>query len=139
MSATEPSAEPAVDAPVPAPVEAPVEQYARARVVTDSPDAARAVPVILRYDGQVRVTLPDAGEWVFPRDLLERGLRAPVSGGDIRIWPCGRVQAVIEFHRHANGHASGATVVQFDVKALIRFLRRTYTAAAPATAQRVTR
>ncbi|WP_338699310.1 SsgA family sporulation/cell division regulator [Streptomyces sp. Q6] len=130
-----------------------VEQYARARIVTDSPDAGRAVPVILRYEdrsaqgaqdgrsgpdgegGLVRVTLPDRGEWVFPRELLERGLRGPVTGGDIRIWPCGRVQAVIEFHRHTNG----ATVVQFDVKALIRFLRRTYTAVAPVTPQGVTR
>ncbi|MZD09972.1 SsgA family sporulation/cell division regulator [Streptomyces sp. SID5785] len=107
-----------------------VEQYVRARVVTDSPDAPRAVPVVLRYDdGQVRVTLPDAGDWSFPRELLERGLRAPAAAGDVRIWPCGRVQAVMEFHAH-----HGATVVQFDVKALIRFLRRTYTAVAPVRA-----
>ncbi|MEV3859591.1 SsgA family sporulation/cell division regulator [Streptomyces sp. NPDC050095] len=105
-----------------------VEQYARARVVTDSPDAARAVPVVLRYDGRVRVTLPDSSEWIFPRDLLERGLRSPVTGGDVQIWPCGRVQAVIEFHTR-----DGVTVMQFDVKALIRFLRRTYTAVTPAT------
>ncbi|MGY0017920.1 SsgA family sporulation/cell division regulator [Streptomyces sp. YJ-C3] len=115
------------------PAEQYVEQYARARVVTDSPDAARAVPVVLRYDGRVRVTLPDSGEWIFPRDLLERGLRAPVTGGDVRIWPCGRVQAVIEFHARGPEEPNGVTVVQFDVKALIRFLRRTYTAVTPAT------
>lgn len=38
-------------------------------------------------------------------------------------WPCGRVQAVAEFH---TGH--GVEVVQFDSKTLLRFLRRTYTA-----------
>ncbi|NEB81628.1 SsgA family sporulation/cell division regulator [Streptomyces sp. SID14478] len=117
-----------------------VEQYARARVVTDSPEAGRAVPVVLRYDGLVRVTLPDAfpgsGEWVFSRALLESGLRAPAGEGDVRIWPCGRVQAVIEFHAHEGGQPSGVTVVQFDVKALIRFLRRTYTAVTPATVPR---
>lgn len=116
-------------------VEPYVEQYTRAHLVTDSPEAPRSIAAVLRYDGQIRVTLPDSGEWVFPRELLERGLRSPASGGDIRIWPCGRVQAVIEFHRHANG----ATVVQFDVKALIRFLRRTYTAVAPASPQGITR
>jgi hypothetical protein len=104
-----------------------VEQYVRARVVTDSPDAPRAVPVVLSYaDGLIKVTLPDAGEWTFSRELLEHGLRVPASAGNVRIWPCGRVQTVIEFHAHR-----GATVVQFDVKALIRFLRRTYTSAAP--------
>ncbi|MEU6391334.1 SsgA family sporulation/cell division regulator [Streptomyces sp. NPDC046939] len=111
-----------------------VEQYVRAHVVTDSPDAHRAVPAVLRYDGRVRVSLPGRGEWVFPRDLLESGLRAPVSGEHIRIWPCGRVQAVIELHPRAEeaGQPNGVTVVQFDVKALIRFLRRTYTAVTPA-------
>ncbi|MFI0239763.1 SsgA family sporulation/cell division regulator [Streptomyces sp. NPDC016845] len=112
-----------------------VEQYVRAHVVTDSPDVHRAVPAVLRYDGQVRVTLPGAGAWAFPRDLLERGLRAPVRGEHIRIWPCGRVQVVIELHpreRQGPGQPNGVTVVQFDVKALIRFLRRTYTAVTPA-------
>ncbi|MER5439841.1 SsgA family sporulation/cell division regulator [Streptomyces sp. NPDC002790] len=111
-----------------------VEQYARARIVTDSPDAYRSVPAVLRCSGgTVHIALPGSGEWSFPRELLERGLRAPVSAGDVRIWPCGRVQAVIEFH--APEKPDGATVVQFDVKALIRFLRRTYTSVAPAPAQ----
>lgn len=39
------------------------------------------------------------------------------------MWPCGRVQAVVEFHTD-----NGVEVVQFDSKALLRFLRRTYTA-----------
>ncbi|MBO1336503.1 SsgA family sporulation/cell division regulator [Streptomyces sp. VRA16 Mangrove soil] len=114
-------------------VEQYVEQYARAHLVTDSPEAHRAIPVVLRYDGRIRVTLPGTGEWVFPRDLLERGLRAPATGGDVRVWPCGRVQTVIEFHTR-----EGVTVVQFDVKPLIRFLRRTYTAVTPHPSATVT-
>ncbi|WP_055490318.1 SsgA family sporulation/cell division regulator [Streptomyces sp. TP-A0356] len=105
-----------------------VEQYARAHVVTDSPEAPDAVPVILRYDPDadprsVRVGLPGPHEWAFSRDLLEKGLRAPAGLGDVRIWPCGRVQAVMEFHS-----ARGVEVVQFESKTLIRFLRRTYLA-----------
>ncbi|UUU33303.1 SsgA family sporulation/cell division regulator [Streptomyces sp. CA-210063] len=103
-----------------------VEQYARAHVVTDSPEDHDTVPVILRYDADtsaVRVGLPGPAEWAFPRDLLERGLRAPTTAGQVSIWPCGRVQAVMEFHS-----AQGVAVMQFDTKALIRFLRRTYTA-----------
>jgi hypothetical protein len=108
-----------------------VEQYARAHVVTDSPDAPDAVPIVLRYDPDadprsVRIGLPGPHEWAFSRDLLEEGLRAPVSTGDVRIWPCGRVQAVMEFHSK-----QGVEVVQLESKALVRFLRRTYTAGAP--------
>ncbi|WP_306323565.1 MULTISPECIES: SsgA family sporulation/cell division regulator [unclassified Streptomyces] len=115
-----------------------VEQYARARVVTDSPDAGRSIPTVLRCaDATVQVTLPGSGEWSFPRELLERGLRSPASGDNVRIWPCGRAQAVIEFHSPEK--PDEATVVQFDVKALIRFLRRTYTAAAPTAPQNVKR
>ena len=66
----------------------------------------------------VRGRLPGPDEWTFPRDLLERGLRTPTSSGPVSIWPCGRVQAVMEFHS-----AQGVAVMQFDTKALIRFLR----------------
>ncbi|MFG2307722.1 SsgA family sporulation/cell division regulator [Streptomyces sp. NPDC048566] len=112
-----------------------VEQYARAHIVTDTADSLdderRAVPVALRYDPesdppQVRITLPGPKEWVFSRELLEQGLRVPSGSGDVRVWPCGRVQAVLEFHS-----PKGVAVVQMDTKVLIRFLRRTYTAAAP--------
>ncbi|WP_328769328.1 SsgA family sporulation/cell division regulator [Streptomyces sp. NBC_00286] len=108
-----------------------VEQYARAHIVTDSAQETPAVPVALRYDpeaepAEVRVTLPGRHEWVVARDLLERGLRTPAASGDVRIWPCGRVQTVMEFHS-----PEGVAVVQFDEKALIRFLRRTYMAGAP--------
>ncbi|MCX4906220.1 SsgA family sporulation/cell division regulator [Streptomyces sp. NBC_00878] len=105
-----------------------VEQYARAHIVTDEAQDPPAVPVALRYDPvadprRVHIMLPGHHEWVFARDLLEQGLRAPAVAGDVHIWPLGRVQAVMEFHS-----PTGVEVVQFDSKALIRFLRRTYTA-----------
>ncbi|MFJ2305964.1 SsgA family sporulation/cell division regulator [Streptomyces sp. NPDC087787] len=110
-----------------------VEQHARAHILTeDVPDDAGAVPVVLRYDSlqdprAVMVDLPGPHEWTFPRSLLEQGLRAPAGSGDVRVWPCGRVQAVIEFHS-----TGGVSVVQLDTKAVLRFLRRTYRAASPA-------
>ncbi|MDQ0991400.1 SsgA family sporulation/cell division regulator [Streptomyces sp. V3I7] len=111
-----------------------VEQYARARIVTDEDagDEPGAVPVVLRYDAatdprSVRVRLPGPHEWAFPRELLERGLRGPARDGDVRVWPCGRVQTVVEFHS-----PHGVAVVQFDTKTLLRFLGRTYMAAAAA-------
>lgn len=113
-----------------------VEQYARARIVTDEDlrQDTPAVPVTLHYDPEtdprsVRIDLPDPlpgpHEWTFSRALLEQGLRAPAESGAIRVWPCGRVQAVVEFHS-----PNGVSVVQFESKALLRFLRRTYMAAA---------
>jgi len=113
-----------------------VEQYARAHIVTDADipldEELEAVPVTLRYDPEqnprsVRVGLPGAmgREWTFDRALLEQGLRAPAGSGEVRVWPCGRVQAVVEFHS-----AQGVSVVQFERQALQRFLRRTYMAAA---------
>ncbi|WP_031487581.1 SsgA family sporulation/cell division regulator [Streptomyces bicolor] len=117
-----------------------VEQYARAHIVTDADILAEeqdAVPVVLKYDPEVdprsvRVRLPgrEAHEWTFSRSLLEQGLRAPAESGEIRVWPCGRVQAVVEFHS-----AHGVSVVQFESKALMRFLRRTYLAGAPVAAE----
>ncbi|MFP3991912.1 SsgA family sporulation/cell division regulator [Streptomyces sp. E11-3] len=110
-----------------------VEEHARAHIVSDSPDEHRAVPVDLRYDPDadprtVRVSFPGPGarcEWAFTRELLERGLRAPARSGDVRIWPCGRVQAVMEFHS-----PQGVAVIEFDCVPLMRFLRRTYAAGA---------
>jgi hypothetical protein len=118
-----------------------VEQYARAHIVTDDDplDERGAVPVVLRYDPQtephaVRVSLPGSHEWTFPRSLLEQGLRAPAGTGDVRVWPCGRVQAVVEFHS-----PQGVLVVQFEIRTLIRFLQRTYAATAAATRAMVRR
>ncbi|MEV5639367.1 SsgA family sporulation/cell division regulator [Streptomyces flaveolus] len=117
-----------------------VEEYARAHILTDADlpdeDDGGAIPVVLRYDPDhdprsVCVALPGRGrsplarEWRFSRDLLERGLRTPAGSGEVRVWPCGRVQAVVEFHS-----PQGCSVVQFETRALIRFLRRTYAAAA---------
>lgn len=107
-----------------------VEQYARAHVVTDSVESEDTVRVLLRYDSEtdprsVHVNLPgvhdDPQDWEVSRDLMERGLRAPASSGDVSMWPCGRVQAVMEFHS-----AEGVEVMEFDAKVLIRFLRQTY-------------
>ncbi|MCY0919985.1 SsgA family sporulation/cell division regulator [Streptomyces sp. H27-G5] len=115
-----------------------VEERVRARVITDDP-LYRAIPVLLRFTSAeplaVRIVFPadlspegTDNEWVFPRALLEAGLTAPTGTGDVRVWPCGRVQAVVEFHS-----PEGVAVVQFDLSALRRFLRRTYApAAAPA-------
>ncbi|MFH8609437.1 SsgA family sporulation/cell division regulator [Streptomyces sp. NPDC018029] len=110
-----------------------VEQYARAHLVTDSSEGHRAVSVVLRYDPEadpdtVRIGLPGSPHRLFARQLLERGLRAPVTSGEVHVWPCGRVQTVVEFHER-----DGVTVVQFDASALIRFLRRTHTTATPVT------
>lgn len=108
-----------------------VEQYARAHIVNDEDPEDPAVPVVLRYDPEtdprsVRVGLPGPHEWTLSRSLLEQGLRVPVESGDVRVWPCGRVQAVVEFH-----DKQGVSVVQFDSKALLRFLRRTYLVGEP--------
>ena len=113
-----------------------VEQYARAHIVSDAAmplvEELEAVPVdpALRprpRPRSVRIGLPGTGgmSGSSRRDLLEQGLRAPTGSGEVRVWPCGRVQAVVEFHS-----AQGVSVVQFERKALLRFLRRTYMAAA---------
>ncbi|WP_327384928.1 SsgA family sporulation/cell division regulator [Streptomyces sp. NBC_01207] len=115
-----------------------VEERVRARVITDDP-LYRTIPVALRFAVAeplaVRIVFPAGlspegtdNEWVFPRALLEAGLQAPTGTGDVRIWPCGRVQAVVELHS-----PEGVAVVQFDIAALRRFLRRTYAPAAAAT------
>ncbi|CAL9444823.1 hypothetical protein SUDANB58_02329 [Streptomyces sp. enrichment culture] len=115
-----------------------VEQYARVHVLTDAdlPDEedGGAVPVVLRYDPEddprsVRIGLPGRGSrgWTLSRALLEQGLRMPAGTGEVRVWPCGRVQTVVEFHT-----AQGCSVVQFETKTLLRFLTRTYRAATAA-------
>lgn len=115
-----------------------IEERVRARVITDDP-LYRAIPVSLRFVHDeplaVRIVFPadlspegTDNEWVFPLALLEAGLQAPTGTGDVRVWPCGRVQAVVEFHS-----PEGVAVVQFDIAALRRFLRRTYATAPAAT------
>ncbi|MCX4692856.1 SsgA family sporulation/cell division regulator [Streptomyces sp. NBC_01408] len=112
-----------------------IEERVSARVITDDP-LYRKIPVVLRFVPAeplaVRIVFPadlspegTDNEWVFPLALLEAGLLAPTGTGDVRVWPCGRVQAVVEFHS-----PDGVAVIQFDIAALRRFLRRTYAPAA---------
>ncbi|MEU6438886.1 SsgA family sporulation/cell division regulator [Streptomyces sp. NPDC047046] len=111
-----------------------IEQYVRVRVCASGPDEAETLPVLLRYDPATDATLvglafpgtEGAHDHVFARALLEEGLRSPAETAALRIWPCGRAQTVLELRRAA-GHL---LVLQFDSTDLIRFLRRTYTAAA---------
>ena len=63
----------------------------------------------------MRVGLPGRHEWTFSRSLLEEGLRAPAGSGEVRVWPLGRVQAVVEFHS-----GGSVSVVQFEAKTLLR-------------------
>ncbi|MFE5537617.1 SsgA family sporulation/cell division regulator [Streptomyces sp. NPDC056492] len=111
-------------------VDSAVEDRVTARVISDDP-LYRKIPVALRFAPAeplaVRIVFPAGlspegteNEWVFPRALLEAGLQAPTGTGDVRVWPCGRVQAVVEFHS-----PEGVAVIQFDIAALRRFLRRT--------------
>lgn len=113
-----------------------VEQPVTARLITDAPHH-KTVAVTLRYDSDdplaVRVVFPpevslddDEVVWTFARDLLSGGLRAPSGDGDVRVWPCGRVQTVLELHA-----PEGVAVVQFDTAPLRRFLQASY-AAVPA-------
>ncbi|MEU3479090.1 SsgA family sporulation/cell division regulator [Streptomyces sp. NPDC033754] len=109
-----------------------VDDHAKGRIISDAP-LSRPVPVSLRFDADrspetVRFGFPGDIEWSFPRTLLETGLRTPTRRGDIGVWPCGRVQTVVEFHTD-----DGVAVVQFDTSALLRFLRHTYAASTSLT------
>ncbi|MEV0522656.1 SsgA family sporulation/cell division regulator [Streptomyces sp. NPDC050439] len=108
-----------------------LEQPARARLITRE-GRERALPVTLRYVAAdplaVQIVFPpeaslDGAEvtWIFARQLLEDGLRAPAGGGDVHVWPCGRARTVLEFHA-----PQGLALVQFDREVLRRFLLRTY-------------
>ncbi|WP_405798342.1 SsgA family sporulation/cell division regulator [Streptomyces sp. NBC_01506] len=112
-------------------VSAVVEQSAKVRLIADTLHHRR-LSVVLRYDSAdpptVRVAFPaevsrDGREvvWAFARELLEAGLRTPSGHGDVRVWPCGRAQTMIEFHS-----PEGVALVQFDTSALRRFLRLTH-------------
>lgn len=108
-----------------------VEVYARGLIVTDEP-LSRSVRVALRYEpdaepATVRMVFPGGTVWTLPRALLEAGLRSPTRRGDVEVWPCGRVQTVVEHHESGGT----AAVVQFDSSALRRFLRHTYAVTTP--------
>ncbi|MEN3586435.1 SsgA family sporulation/cell division regulator [Streptomyces sp. ZYX-F-203] len=115
-----------------------VEQQTHAHILTDTDGPVEVdggtVPLVLRYDPEddppaVRFGVPPATdgpagrprEWTVDRSLLERGLKAPADEAGVRVWPCGRVQAVVEFHS-----PQGCSMVQIDSKALLRFLRLTH-------------
>ncbi|MFI6083813.1 SsgA family sporulation/cell division regulator [Streptomyces sp. NPDC051217] len=108
-----------------------VEQPAKVRLITDAPHHG-CLTVTLRYDSAdpltVRVAFPaevsrDDAEvvWAFTRQLLVSGLRTPSGDGDVRVWPCGRAQTMLEFHS-----PEGVALTQFDTALLRRFLRLTY-------------
>lgn len=107
-----------------------IEEHARARLITDGP-LTRPVPVDMRYDpadasSTIHVSFASGTDWAVGRDLLESGLRFPTERGNVRVWPCGRAQLVVELHS-----ADGVEVFQIDNAPLIRFLHRTYEAAEP--------
>jgi hypothetical protein len=132
-AATEATAPESGARPSPAPA---LEVQLRANLVTDAP-VPTCLPVVLRHapaDDRrtVSIELPVPGPghtapgggrptWTFPRALLEAGLRSPAEQGDVRIWPCGRVQVVLELHAE-----QGVLLLQLDSAPLVRFLRRTY-------------
>ncbi|GAB3656610.1 SsgA family sporulation/cell division regulator [Streptomyces sparsus] len=107
-----------------------VEFPLHARLVT--PPTSRRIPAVLRYDRKdplaVRVVFPAPEEldardtvWVFGRELLEAGLRAPAGDGDVHVWPCGHDRTVVELHA-----PEGMALVEFGTLELRRFLWRSY-------------
>ncbi|HBF80201.1 MAG TPA: SsgA family sporulation/cell division regulator [Streptomyces sp.] len=108
-----------------------IQEHLRARLITDGPEP-RLVPVRLSCDPAapqtVRVRIPGTAELAIGREVLEGGLRSPVTSGELRLWPCGRAQLVVELHT-----SDGVAVFQFDNAPVLRFLRRTHerTAARP--------
>ncbi|MGW0775614.1 SsgA family sporulation/cell division regulator [Streptomyces sp. NPDC054802] len=108
-----------------------IEQSVRARLISDAPHSM-AVPVVLRYSDTdpfaVRMAFPPEAclnetgvTWTFARSLLDAGLRAPSGDGDVHIWPCGRVQTMIELRS-----PEGVALLQLDTASLRRFLVRSY-------------
>ncbi len=74
-----------------------VQQEIQLRLVVADADAV-TLTASLRYDAAdpyaVRAVFADNGsgngmevEWVFARDLLRRGLSAPIGDGDVHVWP----------------------------------------------------
>ncbi len=70
-----------------------VEASVQLRLVVADADAV-PLPVSLRYSAAdpyaVRAVFSGDGmevEWVFARDLLRRGLSAPIGDGDDHVWP----------------------------------------------------
>lgn len=89
----------------------------------------------LRYDARdpyaVHATFR-AGEsetvcWVFARELLTSGLRAPTGDGDVRVWPCpGTGEG--DCLRVSLSSPEGSAVLEAPAAQLRRFLGHTYCA-----------
>ncbi|MGW2838365.1 SsgA family sporulation/cell division regulator [Streptomyces sp. NPDC001493] len=112
-----------------------IEEHTRARLITDGP-LTRPVPVDLRYDadaepGTVHLVFDGGADWALRRDLLEDGMNTPVESGEVRLWPAGRAQLVLELHSTGGG---GVEVFQIENAALQRFLGRTHAETAPPAA-----
>lgn len=100
---------------------------------------ATSVPILARVfyrpDDPMAVTMtfpaaaaPDGGnaEWVFSRELLDRGLTAPCGEGDVRIRPGGPERTVIEFSSR-----DGSALVELSSESLRQFLSWAYAAVPP--------
>ncbi len=64
--------------------------------------------------------------WVFGRDLLEEGLRAPTGDGDVAVWPS-------DSHGHrvlclSLASPSGSALLEADLRDIGAFLDQTYAA-----------
>lgn len=78
-----------------------------------------AVPSAVSHDGG-RV------EWVFARELLDRGLQGPCGEGDVRIRPLGADRTVIEF-----AERDGSAMIDLSTQSLRQFLAWAYAAVPP--------
>lgn len=109
-----------------------IEDHTLARLITDGP-LTRPVPVDLRYDadadpGTVHLVFDGGTDWALRRELLENGMNAPVESGEVRLWPAGRAQLMVELH---SAGGVGVEVFQIENAALQRFLCRTRAETAP--------
>ncbi|QNP66295.1 SsgA family sporulation/cell division regulator [Streptomyces genisteinicus] len=114
-------------------IEQSVEQSVTARLIGDAAPSA-GVPVIMRYRPAdpfaVRMVFPPEAclgdtsvTWAFARSLLDSGLRTPAGDGDVHIWPCGRVQTMVELRS-----PDGVALLQFATSSLRGFLADAYDA-----------
>jgi hypothetical protein len=78
-----------------------------------------AVPSAVAHDG-------GRMEWVFARDLLERGLDGPCGEGDVRIRPLGADRTQIEF-----AERDGSTMIDLSTQSLRQFLAWAHAAVPP--------
>lgn len=96
-------------------------------------ESATPVPVDLQYSAgdpfAVHATFHTAGEavsWVFARELLSDGLRAPAGEGDVRVWPSRRYGADVVLLSLSS--PDGQALLEAHADEMAEFLQRTYTA-----------